>query len=29
MEKLPYKTIKITDPDTNMDVVLTKNNTYK
>jgi len=29
MEKLPYKTIKITDPDTNMDIVLTKHNTYK
>ena len=29
MEKLPYKTITITDPDTNMDIVLTHNNIYK
>lgn len=29
MEKLPCKTITIMDPDTNMNIVLTKNNTYK
>lgn len=29
MEKLPCKTITIMDPDTNMDIILTKNNIYK
>ncbi len=29
MEKLPYKTLSITDPDTNKDVVLTRYNIYK